>query len=194
MRRLILLLSIACVLSCSNHQEHDEKPMPPVVKTDTLPYFNVRGTILNEIEAIEQTPKILIYKLTEQRNKKDSVVIDTTQLIRLAAPFYETDLINPQVRKQYKETVFADNETKSYVLDYKTSSSYLPTKSLSVMLDNQHQDFKRLDMMRTYQQNDTLYEERLAWISGEKFQIIQLASSGNSELTKKTYVIWKQRK
>lgn len=192
MRAIPALAIVVLLYSCSGNKEKQDKPVAAPQK-DTLPYYDVYGFILREISAIKRIPEVQIYKITEQQGRKDSTVIDTVQFTELAAPFYSTNLNDPLTKTQYKETVFADNDTKSYVLDYKATSDALPVRSISVMLDNQRQDFKRADMVRSYKQHDTLYEERLAWIVGKKFQIIQIATAGNTELTRQTYVYWRGR-
>jgi hypothetical protein len=194
MRITFLLFLFALIVSCKNNKDQNQaQPVPPA-KTDTLPYYDISKEIRNEILQVNDIKKPFIYKITEQKGKKDSVVIDKDQFNKLAAAFYEVQLNKPEIKSQYKESVFADNETKSYVLDYKATNSSLPFKSISVMLDNERQDFKRADLFRSYQRNDTLYEERLAWIVGKKFQVIQIATAGNNELTKQTYVYWRERK
>lgn len=183
-------------MSCGGKKEEpkQQQQAQPVPKSDTsLPYYDVSGTILSEITNINNE-ETFIYKITEQQGKKDSVAINKNQFSKLAAPFYEIQLTNPVMKKAYRETLFEDKDTKSFVLNYDTDDSTLATKSIAVMLDNQQQDFKRADMIRSYTRNDTLYEERLAWITGKKFQIIQIATAGNTELTKQTYVYWRERK
>jgi len=137
---------------------------------------------------------VFIYMITEENGKKDSIVIDTARFKLLARPFLELPLNDTTVKPNYTESVFADNDTKSYVLNYKTESAALPVKSVSIMLDTQFQQFKRADLLKSYTRNDTLFQERLAWNAGKKFQLVQIISAGNTEFTKQTYVYWKDRK
>jgi hypothetical protein len=194
MRAMLVIIVSLFFFSCKNNKQNENEQQSPAAGTDTLPYYDLSAEILREIGYIKEPSKFLIYKITEQQGKKDSVAIDTTQFIQLAAPFYELQLNKPEIKKQYRESVFSDTDTKSYVYDYKTSNPDLPVKSLTVMTDNHRQDFKRADLVRTYRRNDTLFEERLAWTAGKKFQVIQMATAGNTELTYQTYVYWRERK
>jgi hypothetical protein len=194
MRIFLLLLFFVVAFGCRNKKDPQNQQAVAPPKTDTLPYYDVSQEIWNEIQQVNALDKPLIYKISETNGKRDSTVIDNNQFNKLAAPFIELHLNDPEIKKQYRESVFADNETKSYVLDYKATNSSLPVKSVSVMLDNERQDFKRADFIKSYSRNDTLFEERLAWTVGKKFQVIQIVSAGKSELTKQTYVYWRERK
>jgi hypothetical protein len=194
MRAMLIFMLPLLFFSCKNNKQDENKQQSSAAPTDTLPYYDLPAEILREIDDIKEPSKYLIYRITEQQGKKDSVAIDTTRFIQLAAPFYELQLNKPEIKKQYRESVFSDTDTKSYVYDYKTSNPDLPVKSLTVMTDNHRQDFKRADLVRSYRRNDTLFEERLAWTAGKKFQVIQIATAGNKELTNQTYVYWRERK
>jgi hypothetical protein len=194
MRIFLFFLLTVCLFSCKNNKEEKQPQPSPITATDTLPYYDASAEILRELAYIKREGSFIFYKITENQGKKDSTAIDTTQLTQLAAPFYELQINKPDIKKQYKETLFPDPDTRSYVYDYKTSNPNLPMKSLVVLTDNEKQNFKRADMLRSYRRYDTLFEERLAWIVGKKFQIIQMATVGNTELTKQTYVYWRERK
>jgi len=111
----------------------------------------------------------------------------------LASPFLELDLNNRKIRKYYKESIFEDGDTESIVLNYSTNNPALPVSSATVMLNNETQQFKRMDFLKAYTRGDTTFEERLAWVSNKNFQVIQIASTKKGEQTKQIYVNWKQR-
>lgn len=197
MRAILFFALFISLYSCRN-KENDEagaagKTAADSVRQDTLPYYDVPTTIRSELSAVLHG-RYLIYEMTETNGKQDSVLIDTARMAQYAAPFYSVNLNQPEIKKQYKESVFEDRDTKSFVLNYITTSQSLPVKSLSVMLDNSTQEFKRMDMMRSYRQNDTSYEERLGWTAGKRFQVVRIATAGNTELTKKFWVIWHPKK
>jgi hypothetical protein len=194
MRTILLVFLALSLFSCKNNKDEKQGQQASISTADTLPYFDASAEVLKELAFIKSDPRFLFYKITEQQGKKDSVAIDTLQLTQLAAPFYEVQINRPDIKKQYKETLFPDPDTKSYVYDYKTSNPNLPVKSIVVLTDNEKQNFKRVDMLKSYRRNDTLFDERLAWTVGKKFQVIQIATIGNKELTKQTYVYWRERK
>lgn len=195
MRIFAVIILLILAGSCSSN-EQNEQPVEGAAKkpADTLPYYDFAEPIRNELFFIRASKKTTISKLTEADGKKDSVMIDSIQLMQLAAPFLQLNLNDPKIKAQYEESVFEDRDTKSFVFNYKTNSATLPVKSISIMLDNQYQDFKRLDMIKLSEQQDTLVEERLAWLPGRKFQVIRLSSANGKEQMKKTEVSWRERK
>jgi hypothetical protein len=187
MKVIYLAVIIPILFSCKSKNEvsTDEGK-------DTTTFYQVRQFVDSEINTLKLTP-YLIYKLTVKGDSKDSVVIDTSQFIKLAYQFTENDINDPKIKKLYKETVFEDQSTKSYVLNYTTTDASIATKNIDVMLDNESQELKRIDMRKSYVRNDTAFDERLAWLPNRKFQIIQIATKGNIELTKQTYVVWNDK-
>jgi len=114
--------------------------------------------------------------------------------MKLAAPFFELKLNNLTIKKSYTETPCYDSLTRSFVLIYKTDNTALPSKSVTLMLTDPEQAFKRADFMRSFQRNDSSFEERLSYTAGKQFQLVQLISAGGTELTKTTNVYWRERK
>ena len=190
MRSLIILLTLF-VYSCSGDDKQTQKEQVSTYDTSTL-YYDIPLAIKNEMAEIKRT-FAYTYKITIENNTRDSTEIDSTTLLQLAAPFLELDLNDRNRRKYYKEDIFEDGDTKSIVLNYTTNNPELPAKSVSVMLNNETQQLKRIDILKAYVSNDTTYEERLAWVANKNFQIIRLASSKGNELTKQVYVYWQQR-
>ncbi len=179
------------IYSCSNNnKETNEQPIT-TYDTSTL-YYDIPLSVKNEIAEIKRT-FAFTYKITKEADRKDSTEIDSTTFLKLAAPFFAINLNNKKIRRYYKEDIFEDGDTKSIVLNYSTNHPELPVRSASVMLNNETQQFKRMDILKTYISGDTTFEERLAWISNKNFQIIQIASTKTGEQTKQMYVNWKQR-
>jgi hypothetical protein len=193
--RIILLVfaAMSFLYSCSGNKE--SKPEQPITtqKQDTLPYFDVADMILKDLMTIEASSNTF-YQLTQTMGKRDSTTIDKSQVVKLASPFIELKLNNPAIKKSYTETPFYDSLTRSFVLIYKTDKAELPTKSVTLMLTDPQQEFKRADFMRYYKRNDSTFEERLSYTAGKQFQIVQLISAGGTELTKTTNVYWRERK
>lgn len=185
--RCIIVMFIACTLvACAGKYEPGEQQ---AAAADTTRYFDLPGAIRTELDEIRRVPRVM-YQLRTMGGEKDSVRIDTTALQQLAAPFLQLDLNNPSLKPKYRETVFEDNDTRSFVLNYVTTDPALPARNISVMLDNETQELKRIDMMRFYQQKDTSFEERLAWSAGKGFQLVQMATVGKTELTRQTNAYW----
>lgn len=192
--RLLIFCCCCCILFSCGNKKGEDKPVAvndSAKATDTLPYYDVAAAIQADINTVCAMKKPFIYRITEQNGRKDSVVIDTAAFRAMASQFTRLQLNDPAIKSRYRESVFADNDTRSYVLNYKTNDASLPVKSVSVMLDTVVQDFRRADLMQSYQRNDTLFEERLAWNVGKKFQVIRIVTAGGKELTTQTYVYWR---
>ncbi|HEX6916240.1 MAG TPA: hypothetical protein VF145_13415 [Chitinophagaceae bacterium] len=192
--RILLLVVTVLLFSCRDKNQDADTAGSAKPPADTLPYYDLKQSVLIDISNVAATPGILIYKISETDGKRDSTVIDTTEFKRLAEPFLETELNMPAVKKQYKESVFEDRDTKSFVFNYETDNPTLPVKSIAILVDNQYQDFKRADLLKSYQRNDTVFEERLAWTAGKKFQLIRTAFVGTKEAITKTWVGWQERR
>lgn len=186
MRYCFAAIIVLLLLSCSGKNENGEQPQ---ATADTARYFDLPSAIRAELAEIKRVPR-LMYVISEEAGKRDSAVIDTARLVQLSGVFLELDLNQPSVRPKYKESVFEDNDTRSIVLNYQAGAPELPAKTISVMLDNETQELKRIDILRSYSQEDTTYDERLAWSAGKGFQVLRLAQSGGKELTRKTNVNW----
>lgn len=193
--RIILLLFAATFLlfSCSGKKEQKHEQPVAAAKQDTLPYFDVADMILKDLVNIEGSENTF-YQRIEAGSKIDSTIIDKNQAIKLASPFLELKLNSPEIKKNYHETPFYDSLTRSFVLIYKTDNPSFPAKSVTLMLTDPQQDFKRADFLRTYKRNDSTFEERLSYTAGKQFQIVQLISAAGNELTKTTNVYWRERK
>ncbi len=183
-----LLLFLIC--SCANKNNSTEDEVA-TYDTSTL-YYDIPLGIKNEIAEVKRT-FAYTYMLTIEGTARDSVEIDSAKFLQLASPFLQLDLNHQRIRKYYKESIFEDGDTKSIVLNYSTNNPELPVRSASIMLDNETQQFKRMDIQKSYAKADTSYEERLAWIRNKNFQIIQIASTKETETTRQIYVKWNQR-
>jgi len=188
--RIYIGLLLFLLSACSENKEANEQQVN-TYDTSTL-YYDIPLSIKNEIAEIKRT-FAYTYMLTIEGAKRDSTEIDSTSLLQLASPFLQLNLNDRNIKKYYKESIFGDGDTESIVLNYSTNNPELPVKSVSVLLHPETQQFKRMDILKTYASADTSFEERLAWSANKNFQIIQIATMKEGERTKQIYVNWKQR-
>jgi hypothetical protein len=192
MRIMILFVSLGFMWSCASKSKPGEEPVAiKTYDTSTL-YYDIPLAIHNEIAEIKRT-FAFTWRIDIENGKRDSAAIDTTQLLQLAAPFLEYNLNERSYRKYYKEDLFEDGDTRSIVLTYSTNHPDFPLRTASVLLDNESQDLKRIDITRSYAAKDTSREERLAWIAGKGFQVIKMVTAGGKESITQTQVSWKNR-
>ena len=187
MRLTALVLLIVFAASCSSGKKSPEEDIR-TYDTATL-YYDIPLAIQNEIAEIKRTFAVP-YVITKANNQRDSVSIDTTRLVQLAKPFLECNLNDGRYRKFYKEDLFEDGDTKSIVLNYSTNHPDLAVRSASVLLDNETQQLKRIDIIRSFAAKDSSTEERLSWTAGKNFQLIKIISAQGKELISQTNVFW----
>lgn len=189
MKLIAALLSILILAGCSdaNENETDE----PVV-ADSVQYFQVKEFIDSEIEAVKTTP-YFIYMISKNNHVQDSTPIDNNQFIQLAQTFRAIDLNNPKTKKKFRETVFEDQTTESYVLNYEATDASQPVQNIDVMLDSESQQVKRIDIRKLYTTHDTSYTEHLVWKTKESFQIIKIAAIDTMQRTSQIQVIWNSK-
>ena len=180
-------MAILSLYSCASNGGEDLETAGD--NADTVRYYDIQSTVREQIGKITSTPTFM-YMITLHGTTKDSVLIDTATLIKEAAPFLQVNLNDHRMKKNYRETVFEDGDTRSIVLSYSAKTEDLPLKSVAVLLDNQTHELKRIDIIRSYGRNDTSFNERLAWIADQSFRIVKIASRDTAELTTQTHVVW----
>lgn len=180
------------VFGCSS--KNDQNTGTEQIRTyDTsIFYYDIPLAVKNEIDEIKRT-FAFTYTITTENGRRDSTVIDSTALTQLAAPFLQYNLNDGNHRKYYKEDRFQDGDTRSIVFNYETNNPALPVKTASILLDNETEDLKRIDILKAYVLKDTTVEERLSWTAGESFQIVQILTLAGKEIIKQTRVFWRDR-
>jgi len=159
---------------------------------DTIQYFQLKQFINKEVAQLQTTP-YFIYQLTETGNKKDSAVVNKEQFAELARPFAEADINNAAVKKYYTESVFEDQSTASFILNYKSKDPARPLQNIDVMLNRENQKVKRVDIRKVYEVKDTVFTEHMVWKANESFQVIKNAIVDTVQTTTKTWVIWNSK-
>jgi hypothetical protein len=102
------------------------KPTQPEAAptADTTKFFEVAGYIESQIREVNSTP-YYIYKLTTEGAKKDSSAITSAETAELAKQFTNPDLNDKSSKKFYKESVFFDETTKNFSVNYSTTNKEL---------------------------------------------------------------------
>lgn len=192
MRIIALFIIVLFAFSCSNNNKPQEEEIR-IYDTSTL-FYDIPLAIQNEITEIKRT-FAFTYSITTEKGKSDSVAIDTTRLMQLAAPFMQYNLNESRYRKYYKEESFEDGDAKSIVFSYSTNHPDLPVKLATVSLDNETQQLKSIYIQEMHAGKDTLFDNRLTWDATKKnFQVVQASFLGEKELARKqTKVFWKDR-
>jgi hypothetical protein len=189
MKLFTAVIAFFFLIRCSNNNNENNDSG---AVADTTQYFQVNHFINKEIEEVKRVP-YFIYMLSKEGDVQDSTPIDNNKFIQLAKPFTEIDLNDKKVKKHYTETVFEDLTSASYVLNYKAQDPSLVIQNIDIMLHNETQQVKRIDLRKMYVNNDTSYTEHLVWKTKESFQIIKSAVIDTMQRTSQIQVIWNSK-
>lgn len=181
----VAFLSIT-FFSCSTNTSQQ----PDGESKDSLVYYPIHEYFLTEVKEVDSTP-FYIYKLGEKNNKKDSAGISKGTFNELAKAFLSINTNEAAFKKNYQETVFADNSTNSITLTYLTKDKSLPIQNIVVLLRNDGQKVKRIFITKSYSQNDSVINEKLGWKTGEEFYINRsIEQAGKPVLTETNTIVW----
>jgi hypothetical protein len=190
MRITALALLILIASSCSSNQE----PQAEEIKTyDTSTfYYDIPLAVKNETAEIQRRLSFT-YAIITENGKRDSIVLDSTAVLQLSAPFMQYNLNETRFKKYYKEDRYEDGDLKKIVFTYSTNHPDLPVRSATIWLDNETQDLSNIIIKRLHSSKDTTYDEDLTWTAGRGFMVLQKISAGGKEFIKQTNVFWRDR-
>ncbi len=187
----IFLLS--CFIYCTSCKENETPDVIPTVDNDSVTYFQLKQFINEEVQNVNQTPYYIYKRLIVDNKPIDSVTISKEDFNTLAAIFAEADINDPKVKRYYSESVFEDASTNSFVLTYKSIDPKKAVQTIDVMLDNETQKVKRIDIKKLFDRNDTSYTEHLVWKGGQSYEIIRTGSKNTYQSTQQTQVVWNNK-
>jgi hypothetical protein len=157
---------------------------------DTTKFFQVADFIQSQVKEINSTP-FFIYKLTAEGDKKDSTSITNTETSELARQFTKPDLNNRSIKKYYTESVFFDETTKTFTINYSTTNKELELQNVDVILKEDGKTVKRILLRKFLNYSDSSAIEQLSWKPNERFQINRLVQlPSQEEISRETQVVW----
>lgn len=164
-----------------------------VNKTDTTKFFQVTEFLKSQITEVNKTP-YFIYRIIKTDGRKDSSVINTTSFNQITADFLNPDINNSDLKKQYRESIFHDQTTKSFTINYTTGNKNLEVQNVDILLKEDGQTVKRLFIRKFYNFQDSSAIEQLSWKPGQSFEINRLLQKqGNKETSIQTLVVWNEK-
>ncbi len=188
----ILLCSILMFLICCKQGPGNS---PITSATDTVHFYQVGQFIASQIADVKKTP-YSIYKKTTINSRKDSIQIDPTQFENLAQQFKVPDINEEPLKKEYVETVFFDQTTRTYTLNYSTKNKVLEVQNIDVLLYEDAATLKRIFIRKFFNYNtDSSAIEQLSWKPNELFQVSRVVQKpGQKEMMYKLIVVWNENK
>lgn len=164
-----------------------------VSATDTSKFFQVGDYIKSQINEINKTP-YFIYQLNISPQQKDSFPINNVLTTQLAQQFIKPDLNDASIKKYYNESVFFDQTTKTYTINYSTNNKDLELQNLDILLEEDGEKVKRIFMRKFFNYTDSSAMEQLSWKPNERFEITRMIQKPDgSETSRQTIVVWNSK-
>ncbi len=179
MRIILFLLITVLITSCGNDEP----------KKDNVIFFQSKQFFQQQLDDIKKTP-YFIYKIETIDSVRDSMALSVDQLEKYVKAFTEADINDPSIKKNYEESVFLDETTKTYSLSYTTSNKDLPVQNMNVLLREDGETVKNIFIRKYMTSGDSSIIEQLSWKPGESFESNRLIQSANKERMHKVQVVW----
>lgn len=163
-------------------------------RNDTTHFFQVTQYLQSQIAEVNKTP-YFIYEVVFRNGKKDSSAINTAVFNKISQQFLKPDINDTAFKKNYKESIFHDQTTKSFTISYTSSDKQLSLQNVDILLQEDGETVKRIFMRKFFSYPDSTAIEELSWKPNESFQINRLVQKedNNKETTYETRVVWNEK-
>ena len=139
-------------------------------QADTIRFFPLKELIMGDVKDAVQTPYLLV-AYTINDNRKDSIIIDTTDLKIWANRFLQKDFNDPEWKPSFNEAVFNDQTTQTYTLSYTTKDDNIPLKQADITAEENSNKVKRIFVRQQWLSGDTVYFTNGVWKPGKSFWV-----------------------
>lgn len=185
-----LLIVIVAIVGCGRTKQ------PAAAKEDEQQQANifpVTSFIEGQMHLVDsfQLPTI---KFITVNGRTDSSLISIDEFKQLAQEFTHPDINDPDLRKWYKETNFADQSINGVTLNYQATDKDLEIQRVDVVISasaTMNDKVRSIFMQKQSVSNDTSIVKKLYWRTDQKFQIITSKQWGSEpEVTNIVKVEW----
>lgn len=160
---------------------------------DTTRFFQVNEYLQGQIKEVNATP-FFIYKIDVVNDTKDSTPINTSYFNQLSQQFLTPDINNEKLKPFYTESIFEDQTTKGFTINYSTPNKELELQTVDILLAEDGQTVKRIFLRKFFNYADSSAIEQLSWKPGESFQVNRsVQTQGGSENLYQTTVVWNKK-
>jgi hypothetical protein len=176
--------------SCKNSSQAGHTGIP--LTSDTARFYPVNDYLRLQIKKVDSAAQ-LIYRLTVENGKTDSVVLSTQQFDSLANTFLQYDISDKNNHKYYHENVFMDETTGSYTFNYTSLNNGLPLQSVDILLDTIDNHVKRVFITRAANTGTLPVTEKMGWKNDNSFYINRITENGSNTNLQQNTVVWHYR-
>lgn len=162
--------------------------------TDTVHFYQVANFITTQVSDVNKTP-YYIYQKSVINGKEDSIQINAGVFEKLAQKFITPDISEDPLKKEYTETVFFDQNTKTYTLNYSTRNKDLEIQNIDVLLKEDATTLKRIFIRKFFNYSaDSSAIEQLSWKPNEQFQVSRIVQiPGQKEKMYRSTIVWNEK-
>lgn len=188
----IFLLLLA---ACNNQTPKTEANQGTAIDTanPNVDFFPVADYIKSQVRMVDSM-QFPVMKTTIVGKDSTPASIKQDEFSKFAAAFYTPDISDAGIKKDYKETAFADQSIPSVTFTYTTKNTSLEIQRLDVLV---RPDPVQSDKVRTiyiekfFEKGDTSFSQKLFWRADKNCQIITTAQpKSGPEVTKVEKVSW----
>ncbi len=176
-------------MSCENLQD---KKVEGQNETGKQEIFPVSAFVAGQLHVVDSL-QLPVVKYTTTNNSTDTALISTLEMITLAKEFTEPDITDPQLKKFYRESSFADQSVPSVTFTYSTPNPDLEIQRVDVIIQPdpvRNDKVSSIYIEKKTRSQDTLIDKKLYFKANRNFQIITQAQAGGQVSVSQLKVVW----
>lgn len=187
---LICLLLALAAAGCGSGPGHHVAPETPA---DTSRYYSLENFYRTQIEYVDLR-NFPIYRIRTIDNKKDSAAMSKDEFVSFANGLFYSQTFRPADKRRYRESVFEDESTDSYTLNYSALDTVLAVRSVDILLNRQNNAVKRVFVKSFYRPSpDTLVEQVFSLKADKSMQLNKTITAPGYNRTELNYINWNDR-
>jgi hypothetical protein len=183
------LLSCFILVSCG-HGGHSPKSSPVA---DTAKYYSLDAFYREQLQYVELR-NFPMYRVRIVDGRKDSAALGKNDFSALARQLFPTQAFAQKDKALYRETVFEDETTESYTLNYTTTDPVPDVRSVDILLDRLSNTVKRVFVKSLYRGGgDTTVEQVFGLKSYKSMQLNRTITAPGYRSTELNYINWNDK-
>ncbi len=188
MKKFVIYVLLTFIIACNQPSTSGlNKINQP---KDSSFFYPVVSYIRQQINLVHST-SYFISVIKTSNGKRDSIKLNVHQFDSLAQPFLDCDITNLPLKKNYQASVFKDESTKSYTLNYTAIDRSLPIQSIDILLNEDNQEVKNIFINTFENADDSSVTQKMGWQPYHNFYINRIIQYKNTQQSiEQIVVIW----
>lgn len=175
---IVFCLGAALLGACSNHSHSiSQRDSLTEVKSDTTrnAFFPVADFLEAEIRSVDSVP-LAKKKFTIRNGHTDSIFLELPEFNRLALQFVPQELADGSFEKNFTETSFQDQATRSITFTYAPSNPNTELQRVDVLTvpGNRSMEVKSVYLEKIHKSGDSVILQKMFWRAQRGFEIATL--------------------